>query len=943
MTLLLGGALAALVAAGCQEAGSVRLVPVFPDDRPEILTDLGIESLEVRFFPQGEDTTNEQQWVTVERGGSLALKLAPGSWKAVVRGVGASAEVRGETVAFQIEVRVDREVPFFLGEAGAFNLARLEPAEVADQLAGLSGHTATLYAGLDDRPRILVAGGRRDGELSVKAFVIDPVEFTIEGLPNLSCARADHTALLVDVEAGRRVVLAGGVGSCAASMDVYDTAGEAFFLASVCGVNDARPAVAEVARVSGQLVQTGRVIAPGNPRCVVDVFDPADEGEHDVPAVDTGPDAPIRAVANSQGQVLVVTPQRLFLDEAEQGRSCIEGGSWIKDATWFGIEERVGGQLTFLGNDQFLFAGGRPPGEGDPLPSNAWTVVSLLRDCALSRVMDGVRPDDAPPASGFAMIDVGSGASLAMLMAGGVDAADEPVARVTLLAQPTQAAAPTLHDLSSAARERPIRLVYPRAGAAAVPAPDGNAWLIGGGDPRPELFVGGAGLTTTWDRFDRRKPTMRVYWILDNGGDAPGTWFDLLLPDFRDKVVKRIVQEFYLKLRTMVLLATNSDRGLDVADLGVGFSEVKNGSGCGDTPTAISVVAVGDLDDVYLPGSVVEIPDEGQSGSPEIADEIVKEIDKIFVQLGQDRTGCAWRQFYRRAFDGVSEVGEGGAAAVDLTTGITLVLLGARDDDCSQGVFDDGSTFVGVPPPAGTLATRHCTEISEPWASEFDAYFGLPPGGPSDEDLGRIVERISWDPRDTFFVHLGRLDTDPDPDTDSEPQCPSLRYGALEPSRRLRETLEWIEGRGVRTASVDLCGVVEGEDLVGPMNDVVDLVSEQLPWQACLSLAVAGGKAAYDQNQGEFVPVAREDPAAEETAGLARQLCRAITVVEDGADAKHYRAIPVDLTDCWAGTDSDRRAGCATDESGWLIRCERLSTVLEMTMENNAAEFICLP
>ncbi|HUT76287.1 MAG TPA: hypothetical protein VM285_01280, partial [Polyangia bacterium] len=141
--VLFCSALAALAAAGCKEAGGVRLVPIFPDDRPELLADLGIESLEVRLFPQGEDTTNEQQWATVARGGRLSLALSPGSWKAAIRGVGTSAEVNGETVVFEVEAGVEREVPFFLGEAGTFNLARLEPADVADQLADLAGHTAS--------------------------------------------------------------------------------------------------------------------------------------------------------------------------------------------------------------------------------------------------------------------------------------------------------------------------------------------------------------------------------------------------------------------------------------------------------------------------------------------------------------------------------------------------------------------------------------------------------------------------------------------------------------------------------------------------------------------------------------------------------------------------------------------------------------------------------
>jgi hypothetical protein len=272
---------------------------------------------------------------------------------------------------------------------------------------------------------------------------------------------------------------------------------------------------------------------------------------------------------------------------------------------------------------------------------------------------------------------------------------------------------------------------------------------------------------------------------------------------------------------------------------------------------------------------------------------------------------------------------------VDLTTGITLVLLGARDDDCSQGIFADEGSFVGVPPASGTLATRHCTEAAEPWAAEFDAYFGLPPGTLSEADMGQLIAGLAWDPRDAIFVGLG-------PAAGAEPAaCDSPRYGPLAANRRLRETLAWIDGSGARAESVDLCGVAEAGDLGARMSAVVDLVREQLPWQACVGLDVAGSKAAYDQDKGEFVPVAPDDPAAEVVAGLVRELCRAIVVVADEADANHARAIPVDLSGSEAGTDSDRRAGCNTDESGWLVRVPQLTTVLGTVTED--AEFICLP
>jgi hypothetical protein len=919
-------------AAGCQEVGGVRLVPVYPDDRPEILSELGIESLEVQFLPQDPEPAGEQRWVTVQRGGRLSLQLPPGSWKALIRGVGPSREVRGETLPFAVEAGVVRRVPFFLGEAGAFNLARLEPAEVAGQLADLSGHSATLFPDEDGRPRILVAGGRRGDSPSADAFLIDPVAFTIERAPSLGCARADHTALLLEEESGRRVVLAGGEGSCGNQLDVFDPAARSFSLIGVCGVSDSRPIVAEVVAVSGQFEQTGRLIAPGNPRCVVDPF--TGQGEFDVPAVENGPDAPAYAVANSQGQVLVITNQRLFVDEAEQGRSCVEGGEWIRDASWPLTEERLGGHLIFLGNDQFLLAGGRLPGDGGT-PEHAWSIVSLLRDCALSRVLEGVRPDDALPATGFAVVPLDSGSELSLLIAGGADDSGQPLDRVALLIQPAQAAAPTIHDLSSPSRGHPIRLVHPRAGLAAVATPDGNTWLLGGGDARPEVLVSGAALHATWDRLERRKPTMRLIWILDNGGAASLSWFEGLLPDFRDRVVRPLIAEFYTSVRTMVLLAANSDRGLDLDELGVGLGDLADGSGCGDAPMPISIVAAGDLDDVELPGSVVELPSEGQSGPSQGIEEIGKEVDKIFTSLGQDRNGCAWRQFFRRTLDGVEQAGAANTGAVDLSTGITLVLLGTRDDDCSQGVFDGGDGFTGPPPGAGTLADRHCTETAEPWAAEYDAYFGLPPGGPSDEELGRILSEMAWDPADAIFGVFGACNGS------ALTGCDSERYGALARSRRLLETIGWIGDQGVRTATLDLCDVDSDDDVAALTAEVAELVRGQLPWQACLSLAVAGDRADYDTGKGEFVPVSPESPEAQAVAGLARDLCRAVSVVQSGTDAKYARAIPVDLTPFRAGVDSDRRAGCNTDESGWLFRSGELTTVLGTVAKD--AEFVCLP
>ncbi|MFO8072861.1 MAG: hypothetical protein R6V85_13390 [Polyangia bacterium] len=921
--------LAAISILGCETAGRVELVPILPDGRPDLLSELNVQSLTVRARPAGDNEADEK-WRSVARGGSLSMPLPRGEWRVTVRGENASGRelVHGETLRFEVEAGKSRRVEFFLGETMAFNLVRLEPGDLAESLADREDHSATLLVDERGRPSILVAGGRsgENGDPLADALLIDPVERVVSRLPALSCPRASHTALSVETSSGTRVVLAGGEGGCSGDLDVFDPATQSFERINPCGNDAPRPAVAEIEVVGGETRHTGRVVVVGNPRCLVDVFE--GESVSDASATDPGPDAPVTAAVNDEGQVLVVTHDRLFVDGAEKGESCAAGDAWKPEASWVGIEDRLGGRLVSLESQQFLFVGGELPGGGGSAAEHGWSLISLVRDCELGDVLEGPSEREILPATAFALIDIGSGSEVAMLVAGGRDPSGQISDRVSLLLRPAGASSLTAHDMSCSFRERPIRLRAARAGPAAVDLPDGTSWLIGGGDARPEAFVPGSGdISSSTRSFGLRKPALTTVAVLDSSGEGD-QWFETLLGDLAERFTGALYSQAANYL-TLLFLAANADLGLPDELL---ESDLAADDGCAhQSGPQMIAVASGYLEDLDVGGDVSIVHEF--EGSSQLEDPRAKAVETIAEVTGM-RNGCVWRQLLRVGFEGLLVTEDGDSTGeIDFATGIRLLLFAARDDDCSLGIYSDFDQVETELPGEDLLADWHCTASSGTAGEAFDEYFGLPPDGTLEPYLRERLEDVVWDERDLIAVAVGN--------TSEQETCSSPAYGELSRPTRLLETLEWIEQQGARLVKIDLCGAENDETLAAELVEMGQMIEARNPSQACVPGFVASN-APYDAQRGAYVPVLPEDDRAVEVTEAAIAHCRGAYVVSDSSSDDLYRkVVSIDTDRWWAGTDTDRRGGCEADDSGWMIRMSRDSSE-QGTGESNA-EFVCLP
>ncbi len=921
--------LAAIPILGCETAGRVELVPILPDGRPDLLSELDVRSLTVRARPTG-DNEQDEKWQSVAKGQSLSMSLPEGEWRVAVRGENASGQelAHGETLRFEVEAGKNRRVEFFLGEMLAFNLVRLEPGELAESLADREDHSATLLSDERGRPSILVAGGRSggDGEPLADALLIDPVERVVSRLPALSCPRASHAAFTVETSSGTRVVLAGGEGGCSGDLDVYDPAAQSFERINPCGNDAPRPAVPEIEVVGGEERHTGRVVVVGNPRCLVDVFGGGSVG--DVSATDPGPDAPVTAAVNDEGQVLIVTHDRLFVDGAERGESCAAGDAWKPEASWVGIEDRLGGRLVVLDSQQFLFVGGELPGGGGSSAEHGWSLVSLVRDCELGDVLEGPSEREILPATGFALIDIGSGSELAMLVAGGRDSSGQRTNGVSLLLRPTGASAPTVHDMSSSCRGRPIRLQVARAGQAAVDLPDGTSWLIGGGDARPEVFVPGSGeISSSTRSFGLRKPALTSVAVLDSSGEGD-QWFGTLLGDLAGHFTDVLYSQAANYL-TLLFLAANADLGLPDELL---ESELAADNGCThQSGPQMIAVASGYLEELEVGGNVSIVHEF--EGSSQLEDPRAKAVETIAEVTGM-RNGCVWRQLLRVGFEGLLVTQDGDSTGeIDFSTGIRLLLFAARDDDCSLGIYSDFDEVETELPGEDLLANWHCTASGGAAEEAFDEYFGLPPGEALEPYLRERLEDLVWDERDLIAVVVGNAS--------EQETCGSPVYGELSRPTRLIETLEWLEQQGAQLKKIDLCGAESDETLATELVELEQMIDARNPAQACVPGSVASD-APYDAQRGAYVPVLPDDDRAVEMAEAAIAHCRGAYVASGpSSDDLHRQVVSIDTDRWWAGTDSDRRGGCEADDSGWMIRMSPDSSQ-QATGESNA-ELVCLP
>jgi hypothetical protein len=946
---LLVAAVCALFLLGCQERPSIRLIPVFPADEPDLLAAAGVFQLQLKPIPidLGDDKTPDAPPQTVvEQGQPFSLDLAKGTWQVVVQGVDADGGevVYGVTPRFEVARGKGGKVRFFLGRSMAFNLVDLEPASVAEALAGLTEHTATAFDDEDGHPWILVAGGRRDespDDPVALALLIDPIGFSVEQLPSLSCARSGHTGFAVQTEQGVRVVLAGGddkSAGCRGSLDVYDPVSRTFERIDPLG-ND-REAVAAPEQVSAtDPTHTGRVVVAGNPRHVVHLLSGEIDSHEELA---TGPDAPMFARSNAIGQILVVTANQLFVDNAVQKEGdndpCYDQDYdlgqdiWDEAAVYGPIEERDQGELYALTNERFLFAGGLAPGGGEP--EFGWSIV-VTGPCEVHAYGQGRRPPGTLPTHGFALIDLFPSNGIGLIAAGGWDDSGQQRLRRAVLLTERDVTVPTWHDLSNPARERPVALKVARAGHAAARAShDGSWWVIGGGDDhRPEVFVRGEGeIIPEHESFRRRNPSITSMAVLDT---TPGT------TNLNLDVATSYPAELFDQaagFATILFVTARADRGIGDGLL----TEVAVNDHCteGGDP-GFAGVATGDVPNEDL-GTVIDvITGEGQ-GSPapntfEKAVELLEDIANVNEEVGPLQPpdhgwGCAWRQLVKVGLIGLDKTAPGGDydPGLDVTLGVTVLLIVTTDDDCSQHVFGAQD-----PPSAEVLATEHCTTTADGAVEQFDDYFGLPPSGTFEDELAALIEGLAWDMDDLIVAVVGNT-------SDDTPECEAAGYGTLRRPRRLLDTVGYLGGEdvGAQTELVEVCGSQPKSPLAQGLGAVGDRIRARNPLQACVPTWVPTVEVEVDTGKDLNLPVEPGSPEATTVAADVAAHCWMVFKDDkenpDELPGGVWEGVTVSPTTWWAGVNPYRDQGC-----DWLVRSPVLTTSDGKDVDN--AEIICVP
>ncbi|MDD5307049.1 MAG: hypothetical protein PHU25_06980 [Deltaproteobacteria bacterium] len=922
MTAMLG----CLGVAGCVSAPGIDLVPVFPADEPDLLKSAGVARLDVRAEPIGQGPAVAPVVEIVEEGRSLSIDgLAAGLWAISIQGLDADGRevVYGRTRPFAVKPGARGQVSFLIGRSFAFNKVALAPADAGKSVADLVDLTATPFTDTDGVQRILVAGGRRsrDGGPVGQAFLVDPSSFTVESLPVLSCPRAGHAAFAVETDEGTRVVLAGGQSNCEPGLEVFDPVRRAFSSVPVAcpGVSSSRTAIPEIVRLGADSRQTGRVIVFGRTRCAVDILTGKSTtlGEAD----GTAPDNPQLAAGNSSGQVLVVDGRSIFVDAADEGESCIPGGEWLSEAEWSGLDDLNGRRIAALGNDRFLLAGGTPV-EG-VTQNYAWSLVSV-RDCAIDYVLEGP-PASQVPVSGFVPIHADQGTTTVVLFAGGLRKGSATDA-VSAFYQPVDALAPTWHDLSSAGRERPVRLREPRAGHAAAALDDGTTWIIGGGGTSAEVFVAGTrGLDTASHRpMKLRSPMLTSMTVVDTTSFAEQPMNTMLAKTYPAGLYAE-ADDFV----TVFFIAGNADRGIGDDLFG---DTLYDRQGCKtidtSSPTQLGGVISGSVLNTSFDDSWAVFGSQG--GSTTYSKNAQAKAETLLDGYAAGKNACSWRQLLRVGLDGL-EIGppvDPGQPKVDTWNGVNVLLIAGRADDCSQGLYDDPRT--DLLPDASVLSGRPCTD------KKFDPYFGAPPL--TDEDRAAFeakLDGIVWDRADLIVATLGN------PGTES---CTSGAFGDMGAERRLGATADWIGGRGSSASKIDLCEAADEKPLATGIAGLVDRIVERNPLQACVPAGIVAAPAlvGYRDDTRLYLPIDRQGAAAQAAAKAVSSACQVMYVESDDlTNGIHSTARPV--AESAAGftlaTDTDGRGGC---DDGWLVRFNRVENARKQGLEFKGAALMCV-
>jgi hypothetical protein len=938
----------ALFALACQDRPAIELIPVFPADDPHLLTRVGAVRLELKpdpvAGPDGVKPTNGGPLPTlVEQGKAFSLGLDNGFWQVVVKGVDAmdTQVVYGKTPRFEVARGKSGQVQFFLGRPMRFNLTELQPPEVAAALTGLTEHTATAFSDDEDHPWVLIAGGRQaenPDEPVASALLIDPLEFTVEQLPSLSCARSGHTGFAVQTAEGVRVVLAGGddeSGECRGSLDVFDpTAGVFQQLEPFPSEDREAVAVPEQVQEGTMFVDTGRVVVPGNPTRVVDLVSGA--VEQGVKA-EIGPDAPMYAavtiIPGQNAPILVVTPNQLFVDEALHGKldDCnrynfqTDQQEWLHEATYGEIEEREGGELYSVSDGKFLFVGGLNPGGSEP--EFGWSIIST-RGCLIDEYGAGRRLPGPLPTHGFALIDLFPDDGFSLLATGGRQGSGgQSLDRVVLVTQQGPVSVPTWHDLSTGDHVHTMALRTPRAGHAAVqPGHDGSWWVLGGGDdPRPEIFLQGeGGMGPDMEFFGLRSPTMTSMTVLDT---TPGTY------DLNTAVAQTYPDELYELapgFKTQLFLTARADRGISE---GILF-DVADSASCGEGASpGYDGVATGDVTNTELEQIIDVFPGEGQGqpaeNSKNLATDLLQLIATYSLEVipGLEQIsgpGCSWRQLLTIGTEGLDRAGPSGQfdPGYDVTVGINVLVLVTSDDDCSQGFYGTA----GTQPPAEVLAGHH------------DDYFGLPPGEDLTGDFAGIIGELVWDPADLIVAVVGNNGSA------GNGTCTAGAFGQLGWPRRLLETVDALKELGVQSQPVELCGEYLKTPLRSQLRQLVELVEARNPLQACIPNGITDHLPEIDDERDLPVPPAADDQIIQDVADDAAARCW--VVHKEDFDNPQYenvitwRGVAIDPSDWTVGVDIDTMDEF-TCSSPWLVRAGALETSDGKDVTN--AELICLP
>lgn len=811
---------------GCASDADVHLVTIAPATSPELLEK--VELLEVWLLPRSADA-EEPLLFELKKGEPLRIEdVSFGTWHVEIRGFDSSKKtelVYGRSRNFDIKGGESQTVQILLGRPFAFNAFGLRPLSATDRLRNLTGHDATAFSD-GNKNYILVTGGSRagiDNGPTARALLIDTETLTAQELPPMGCARTGHGAFQIDLAGRALIVIAGGETRCEPSLELFDPARRTFeTIETGCKTQTTLGAAAEVAIEGGRVFPTGNVVIPGAEICRVNLLTGESTTRAFLPT-QTGPDQGRVASAGPLGRLVILDGHTLLVDDllrrsVESQSGCYDSRADGTDKTWShgarydgllldGQDAEVVALVNEMGD---FFAVGRHD-------EHLGFALLTTSECRVDRVTEGLVPHH-PAVTDFTLSNIGTlGDAQAVLIAGGRDDRGTPQRSSALLfsrfigikgtavfstssVQPGGGFAPTLN--------------FPRAGHAAATLPDGSIWIIGGGDPRAEVFFRGTAGNSPADsrgiearapieieRFslEERKPDLTSIAILDNSinDNLPG---DPIVPNednaSRSNLLVDLVTESFPGIvfhDTVGRFTSEAKFYFGLAQRGIGaelhvedealYEEAHCQSVPLDEPSSILSVERTENGNIWAG----RIDSHGKVTSKTSYTNVVDAAREQMRQLAAGPTGCAWRQMLRVGRDAVFQT-EGDDADATRPTGVRLLVFASAGDDCSQDIIPATQTHT---PPEDII-----TDCVSP---AFDPYFGLPTGNGSQEGaLADLLSFLSWRPEDLIVMLVGN----PNP----EGPCPLDAQGTrLAFPRRLASIAAHVEAAGGAFLKIDAC------------------------------------------------------------------------------------------------------------------------------------------